>query len=57
MRNLGCAIGISMTGALLEINTQVNHAIIAEPSVTVQPRAAIRRRRRVLEPRVRRMAS
>ncbi len=29
MRNLGSAIGISITGALLEINTQVNHAIIA----------------------------
>jgi MFS transporter, DHA2 family, multidrug resistance protein len=29
MRNLGSAIGISVTGALLEINTQVNHAIIA----------------------------
>ena len=30
MRNLGSAIGISITGALLEINTQVNHATIAE---------------------------
>jgi MFS transporter, DHA2 family, multidrug resistance protein len=29
MRNLGSAIGISVTGALLEVNTQVNHAIIA----------------------------
>ncbi len=29
MRNLGSAIGISVTGALLETNTQVNHAIIA----------------------------
>jgi MFS transporter, DHA2 family, multidrug resistance protein len=29
MRNLGSAIGISVTGALLEMNTQVNHAIIA----------------------------
>jgi MFS transporter, DHA2 family, multidrug resistance protein len=29
MRNLGSAIGISVTGALLEINTQVNHEIIA----------------------------
>ena len=29
MRNLGSAIGISVTGALLEINTQVNHALIA----------------------------
>ena len=29
MRNLGSAIGISITGALLEINTQVNHALIA----------------------------
>jgi DHA2 family multidrug resistance protein len=29
MRNLGSAIGISITGALLVINTQVNHAIIA----------------------------
>ena len=28
MRNLGSAIGISITGALLQINTQVNHAII-----------------------------
>ena len=30
MRNLGSAIGISITGALLETNTQVNHALIAE---------------------------
>ena len=29
MRNLGSAIGISVTGAMLEMNTQVNHAIIA----------------------------
>src|ERR1700761_8426758 len=29
VRNLGSAIGISVTAALLEINTQVNHAIIA----------------------------
>jgi DHA2 family multidrug resistance protein len=29
MRNLGSAIGISTTGALLATNTQVNHAIIA----------------------------
>jgi MFS transporter, DHA2 family, multidrug resistance protein len=29
MRNLGSAIGISITGALLETNTQVNHALIA----------------------------
>jgi DHA2 family multidrug resistance protein len=29
MRNLGSAIGISITGALLEINTQINHALIA----------------------------
>jgi MFS transporter, DHA2 family, multidrug resistance protein len=29
MRNLGSAIGISVTGALLQINTQVNHALIA----------------------------
>jgi DHA2 family multidrug resistance protein len=29
MRNLGSAIGISVTGALLASNTQVNHAIIA----------------------------
>ncbi len=29
MRNLGSAIGISVTGALLATNTQVNHAIIA----------------------------
>jgi MFS transporter, DHA2 family, multidrug resistance protein len=29
MRNLGSAIGISVTGALLETNIQVNHAIIA----------------------------
>jgi DHA2 family multidrug resistance protein len=29
MRNLGSAIGISVTGALLAMNTQVNHAIIA----------------------------
>jgi len=30
VRNLGSAIGISLTGALLQINTQVNHAMIAE---------------------------
>jgi DHA2 family multidrug resistance protein len=30
MRNLGSAIGISTTGALLQINTQTNHAMIAE---------------------------
>lgn len=29
MRNLGSAIGISVTGALLETNTQINHEIIA----------------------------
>ena len=29
MRNLGSAIGISVTGALLQINTQINHATIA----------------------------
>jgi DHA2 family multidrug resistance protein len=29
MRNLGSAIGISITGALLQSNTQVNHAILA----------------------------
>jgi DHA2 family multidrug resistance protein len=29
MRNLGSSIGISITGALLQINTQVNHAILA----------------------------
>ncbi len=29
MRNLGSAIGISVTGALLVINTQVNHAIVS----------------------------
>jgi DHA2 family multidrug resistance protein len=29
MRNLGSAIGISVTGALLATNTQVNHALIA----------------------------
>jgi DHA2 family multidrug resistance protein len=28
-RNLGSAIGISVTGALLQINTQVNHEILA----------------------------
>jgi DHA2 family multidrug resistance protein len=30
MRNLGSSIGISATGALLQTNTQVNHAIAAE---------------------------
>ena len=30
MRNIGSAIGISSTGALLQMNTQANHAIIAE---------------------------
>src|SRR6185437_7208468 len=29
LRNLGSAIGISVTGALLETNTQVNHMLIA----------------------------
>jgi DHA2 family multidrug resistance protein len=29
MRNLGSAIGIAVTGALLETNTQLNHAFIA----------------------------
>jgi DHA2 family multidrug resistance protein len=29
MRNLGSAIGISITGALLQTNSQVNHAILA----------------------------
>lgn len=29
VRNLGSAIGISVTGALLQNNTQVNHAVIA----------------------------
>jgi MFS transporter, DHA2 family, multidrug resistance protein len=29
MRNLGSAIGISITGALLQTNTQANHAILA----------------------------
>ncbi len=29
MRNLGSSIGISTTGALLQINTQINHAIVA----------------------------
>ena len=38
MRNLGSAIGISITGALLETNTQVNHADIAE-GVTLFNRA------------------
>jgi DHA2 family multidrug resistance protein len=31
MRNLGSAIGISVTGALLERNTEINHAEIAAP--------------------------
>jgi DHA2 family multidrug resistance protein len=30
MRNIGSSIGISVTGALLQTNTQVNHAILAE---------------------------
>ncbi len=30
MRNLGSAIGISITAALLETNTHINHAIIAQ---------------------------
>ena len=30
MRNLGSAIGISITGSLLVSNTQVNHALLAE---------------------------
>jgi DHA2 family multidrug resistance protein len=38
MRNLGSAIGISITGALLATNTQVNHADIAE-GVTLFNRA------------------
>jgi DHA2 family multidrug resistance protein len=34
MRNIGSAIGISVTGALLQTNTRVNHQLIAE---TVTP--------------------
>jgi MFS transporter, DHA2 family, multidrug resistance protein len=30
MRNIGSAIGISVTGALLQSNTQINHALITE---------------------------
>jgi DHA2 family multidrug resistance protein len=30
VRNLGSAIGISVTGALLQSNTQINHALIAD---------------------------
>jgi DHA2 family multidrug resistance protein len=30
VRNLGSSIGISVTGALLQSNTQVNHALVAE---------------------------
>jgi MFS transporter, DHA2 family, multidrug resistance protein len=30
MRNLGSSIGISVTGALLQINTQVNHALVSD---------------------------
>jgi DHA2 family multidrug resistance protein len=30
MRNIGSAIGISVTGALLQTNTQINHALIAD---------------------------
>jgi DHA2 family multidrug resistance protein len=30
MRNIGSAIGISVTGALLQSNTQINHADIAD---------------------------
>lgn len=30
MRNLGSSVGISITGALLQTNTQVNHALIAD---------------------------
>ena len=30
MRNIGSSIGISITGALLQSNTQVNHALLAE---------------------------
>ena len=44
MRNLGSAIGISVTGALLQTNTQVNHAIIAE-AVSPFNRALQTRRR------------
>jgi DHA2 family multidrug resistance protein len=29
MRNLGSSIGISVTSALLQINTQINHAMVA----------------------------
>ena len=46
MRNLGSAIGISITGALLEINTQVNHALIAGDVSPVQSRLAGRGSRR-----------
>ena len=52
MRNLGSAIGISITGALLQTNTQVNHAIIAADvspfNRALQAGAAVT----LLEPRV-----
>ena len=38
MRNMGSAVGISITGALLVSNTQVNHALIAD-SITPFNRA------------------
>ena len=51
MRNLGSAIGISITGALLEINTQVNHAIIAGEVTPFNRALQSRCRVTLLEPR------
>ncbi len=52
MRNLGSAIGISVTGALLQTNTQINHAIDRRRCHPIQPRLAGRRGRTVLESRI-----
>ena len=49
VRNLGSAIGISVTGALLVSNTQVNHAQIAD-GVTPFNRTLERRGRALLGP-------
>ena len=52
MRNLGSAIGISITGALLQINTQVNHAHHRRGCEPVQSRPGGGSRRAVVEPGV-----
>ncbi len=46
VRNIGAAIGVSVTSALLAHNTQALHAMIGAHVNAVQPRAAVRAPRR-----------